>query len=233
MSCCLSLVSPRGEALREIGKALVPGARLRYALGVPDETKLLDRLRAGDEAAFASLVDEMHGALRRLVEVFVGRGASADEVIQDTWVAVLDGLSRFEGRSSVKTWIGSIAVNLAKTRRARDWRDQFLFTPDGDCIPEEGRMGTVGFWSEAPPPMPQPDDALDAKRARAILLQEIERLPEGQRAVVTLRDVSEWSAEEVCNVLGLSETNQRVLLHRARMRLRAALARQLGKEQSW
>jgi RNA polymerase sigma-70 factor (ECF subfamily) len=213
-------------------KALVPGERLRYAAGVRDETQLLERLRAGDEAAFASLVDDMHGALRRLVEVFVGRGASADEVIQDTWVAVLDGLSRFEGRSSVRTWIGSIAVNLAKTRRTKEWRDQTLFTPDSACGPEEGRMGTVGYWTEAPPPVPQPDDALDAKRAREILLQEIERLPEGQRAVVTLRDVSEWSAEEVCNVLGLSETNQRVLLHRARMRLRAALARQLGKEQA-
>jgi RNA polymerase sigma-70 factor (ECF subfamily) len=208
------------------------GTKLRYSRRVPDETELLQKLRAGDEAAFASLVDGMHAALRRLVEVFVGRGASADEVIQDTWVAVIAGLDRFEGRSSVRTWIGGIAVNLAKTRRAKDWRDQGLFTAEGDCSPEEGRMNAVGFWADAPPPVPQPDDAVDAKRAREILLREIERLPEGQRAVVTLRDVSEWSAEEVCNVLGLSETNQRVLLHRARMRLRAALARRLGKEEA-
>jgi len=208
------------------------GARLRYSRRVPDETELLQKLRAGDEATFASLVDGMHGALRRLVEVFVGRGASADEVIQDTWVAVIAGLDRFEGRSSVRTWIGGIAVNLAKTRRAKDWRDQSLFTVEGDGAPEEGRMNGVGFWADAPPPVPQPDDAVDAKRAREILLREIDRLPEGQRAVVTLRDVSEWSAEEVCNVLGLSETNQRVLLHRARMRLRAALGRRLGKEEA-
>src|SRR6185437_13933378 len=127
--------------------------------GVPDETELLQKLRDGDEAAFASLVDGMHAALRRLVEVFVGRGASADEVIQDTWVAVIAGLPRFEGRSSVRTWIGSIAVNLAKTRRAKEWRDRGLFTAEGDCTPEEGRMNTVGFWAESPPPIPQPDDA--------------------------------------------------------------------------
>jgi RNA polymerase sigma-70 factor, ECF subfamily len=209
---------------------MVSRAPLRYARRVADETELLRCLRAGDEAAFASLVDGMHAVLRRLVEVFVGRGAAADEVIQDTWLAVIEGLDRFEGRSSLRTWIGSIAVNLAKTRRAKDWRDQALFAGDGEVALDEGRMNANGFWADGPPPVPRPDDALDAKRARQILLEEIERLPEGQRAVVTLRDVAEWSAEEVCNVLGLQETNQRVLLHRARMRLRAALARRLGKE---
>jgi RNA polymerase sigma-70 factor (ECF subfamily) len=197
---------------------------------VLDETELLCRLRAGDEAAFASLVDGMHAVLCRLVEVFVGRGATADEVIQDTWLAVLEGLDRFEGRSSLRTWIGSIAVNLAKTRRAKDWREHVLFATDGDLAIDEGCLNPNGFWREGPREVPRPDDALAAKRAREILLEEIERLPEGQRAVVTLRDVSEWSAEEVCNVLGLQETNQRVLLHRARMKLRAALARRLGKE---
>lgn len=195
-----------------------------------DETELVHRLRTGDEAAFAALVDGMHPALLRLAEPFVGRGPSAEEVVQDTWVAVLDGLDRFEGRSSLRTWIGSILVNRAKTRRARDRREQALFCVEPEDLPEEGRFNPLGFWSEAPPRVPLPDDALARKRARERLLVEIERLPEGQRVVVTLRDVSEWSAEEVCNVLGLSETNQRVLLHRARARLRAALARYLGKE---
>jgi RNA polymerase sigma-70 factor (ECF subfamily) len=197
---------------------------------VPDETELLGRLRAGDETAFASLVDGMHAALLRLVEVFVGRGASAEEVVQDTWLAVIDGLDRFEGRSSLRTWIGSIAVNRAKTRRARQRREEALFSHEDDLTIDDGRLGPLGFWAESPPPVPRPDDALAAKRAREILLAEIERLPEGQRAVVTLRDVCEWSAEEVCNVLGLGETNQRVLLHRARMKLRAGLARRLGKD---
>jgi RNA polymerase sigma-70 factor (ECF subfamily) len=194
-----------------------------------DEGDLLVRLRDGDETAFGSLVDAMHATLRRLAEVFVGRGAAAEDVIQDTWVGVLDGLSRFEGRSSLRTWIGSILVNRARTRRARDHRDQLLFTSPPDDGADDGHFGAHGFWSDGPAPLPLPDDALARKRAREILLAEIELLPEGQRAVVTLRDVSEWSAEEVCNVLGLAETNQRVLLHRARTRLRAALARRLGE----
>ena len=192
-----------------------------------DEADLLRRLRAGDEAAFSGLVDSLHGALRRLAEAFVGRGPAADDVVQDTWIAVLDGLSRFEGRSSLRTWVGSILVNRARTRRARDHREQTLFAVPTEDLPDEGSFSALGFWSDHPPPLP--DDAIAQKRARQILLDAIEQLPEGQRVVVTLRDVSEWSAEEVCNVLGLTETNQRVLLHRARTRLRAALARRLGE----
>jgi RNA polymerase sigma-70 factor (ECF subfamily) len=196
-----------------------------------DEGELLRRLRAGDETAFGGLVDDLHGGLVRLAELFVGRGAAAEEVVQDTWVGVLDGLDGFEGRSSLRTWIGSILVNRAKTRRARDRRDQLLFVADED-LPEDGRFNPTGFWADAPPAVVVPDDALARKRARELLLEEIEQLPEAQRTVVTLRDVAEWSSEEVCNVLGLSETNQRVLLHRARTKLRAALARRLGKEGS-
>jgi RNA polymerase sigma-70 factor (ECF subfamily) len=196
---------------------------------VEDETELLRRLRAGDEAAFATLVDRMHRSLLRLAELFVGRGSAAEEVVQDTWVGVLDGLDRFEGRSSLKTWIGSILVNRAKTRRARDHREQVLHVAPGDNEPEDGRLNGIGYWCEAPSQLPAPDDVLAKKRALAVLLAEIERLPEGQRLVVTLRDVSEWSSEEVCNVLGLSETNQRVLLHRGRTKLRAALVRRFGK----
>jgi RNA polymerase sigma-70 factor (ECF subfamily) len=194
-----------------------------------DEAHLLQRLRAGDEEAFGGLVDAMHGTLRRLAEVFVGRGPAAEDVIQDTWVGVLDGISGFEGRSSLRTWIGSILVNKARTRRARDHRDHVLFTSSPDDPAAEGGFGERGFWADAPPTFLLPDDALARKRARQLLLDEIERLPEGQRAVVSLRDVSEWSADEVCNVLGLSETNQRVLLHRARTRLRAALVHRLGE----
>jgi RNA polymerase sigma-70 factor (ECF subfamily) len=196
-----------------------------------EDEALVRRLRAGDEAAFTALVDGLHGSLLRVAELFVGRGPAAEEVVQDTWVAVLDGLDGFEGRSSLRTWIGCILANRAKTRRARDRRDQLLFVADEE-LPEDGRFNPLGYWSDSPPPVPVPDDALARKRAREVLLEEIERLPEGQRAVVTLRDVSEWSSEEVCNVLGVSETNQRVLLHRARTRLRAALARRLGIEAS-
>lgn len=194
-----------------------------------DERELLCRLRAGDEAAFTTLVDTMHRPLMRLAELFVGRGASAEEVVQDTWLAVLDGIGRFEGRSSLRTWIGSILVNRARTRRARDRRELLVLDDHEDGL-EDCRFNVIGFWTEAPASVPSPDDAVSRKRARELLMAEIDRLPDGQRAVVTLRDISEWTSEEVCNVLGLSETNQRVLLHRARTRLRAALARRLGKD---
>ncbi len=197
-----------------------------------DEADLLRRLRGGDETAFASLVDGMHAALLRLAELFVGRGTAADDVVQDTWVAVLDGLDAFEGRSSLRTWIGSILVNRARTRRSRDQRDQGLFAPLPEEPIAEGRFNALGLWSDTHAPLPLPDDALARKRVFELLLTEIEQLPENQRVIVTLRDVSEWSSEEVCNVLGLSETNQRVLLHRARRRLRAALVRHLGKDPS-
>jgi RNA polymerase sigma-70 factor (ECF subfamily) len=149
--------------------------------------------------------------------------------VQDTWLAVLDGLPRFEGRSSLRTWIGSIVANRARSRWARERRELALGLDDEEAL-EDGRFGVAGYWSEAPVALPAPDDALFRKRAREVLLDEIERLPEGQRVVVTLRDISEWSSEEVCNVLGISETNQRVLLHRARTKLRATLARRMGKE---
>ena len=210
--------------------AVRPGARYGGRVQGP-ETDLVRRLRQGDEAAFTALVDGLHGSLLRLAELFVGRGHAAEEVVQDTWVAVLDGLDRFEERSTLRTWIGSILVNRAKTRRARDRREQLLRV-DADEAIDEGKFNPLGYWSEAPGAVVTPDDALGRKRARELLVEEIERLPEGQRLVVTLRDMSEWSSEEVCNVLGLSETNQRVLLHRARTRLRAALARRLGKEAS-
>lgn len=196
------------------------------------EAELLARLRAGDEATFSALVEKLHGTLVRLAEHFVGRGAAAEEVVQDTWLAVLEGLDRFEGRSSLRTWIGSILVNRARTRRAKDKREQTIFDADQEMVIEEGKMNAIGFWAEGPPVVLLPDDALARKRARELLASEIEQLPDNQRVVLTLRDVSEWSSDEVCNVLGLSETNQRVLLHRGRMRLRAALARKLGEERA-
>src|SRR6185369_537757 len=151
--CCPVLVARAGQALREIvtRSRLVAQRCLRYARAVEDETDLVRRLRAGDEAAFSALVDGMHGALMRLAELFVGRGASAEEVVQDTWLAVLDGLDRFEGRSSLRTWIGSILANQAKTRRARERRDQLLFLPDAE-LSEAGKFNDLGFWSDPPRP---------------------------------------------------------------------------------
>jgi RNA polymerase sigma-70 factor (ECF subfamily) len=199
-----------------------------------DERDLVARLRAGDEAAFADLVDRLQRPLLRLAQAFVGRGCAAEEVVQEAWLAVIEGLDRFEGRSSLRTWIATIVANRARTRRAKDQREVSLDDGEGEgdasgTVPR-GRFNVLGFWADGPGALPRPDDALFAREAHALLLAEIERLPAAQRAVVTLRDVEGWTAEEACNVLGLQETNQRVLLHRARTKLRAALERAFGEE---
>jgi RNA polymerase sigma-70 factor (ECF subfamily) len=170
----------------------------------------------------------MHRGLVRVAMAFVGSPAAAEEVVQDTWLAVVADLDRFEGRSSLRTWIGTILSNRAKTRGVRDKRSVPFSSLSSEDLesPEPDRFTSVGFWS--PPPShwdDAPENLTLRKEAREAIEREIERLPETQRTVVTLRDLEGWSSEEVCNVLEISETNQRVLLHRARQRLRAALER--------
>jgi RNA polymerase sigma-70 factor (ECF subfamily) len=201
----------------------------------PRDADLVGRLRAGDEAAFRELVRGMHRALSRVALAFVADAASAEEVVQETWVAVVAQIDRFEQRSSVRTWIGSILVNRAKTRAVRDKRSvpfSSLSSEDREPVEPE-RFNAAGFWSAPPRKWGLPGEGRDSgpeslalrKEAREAIERELARLPESQRTVVVLRDLEEWSSEEVCNVLGLSETNQRVLLHRGRLRLRAALER--------
>jgi RNA polymerase sigma-70 factor, ECF subfamily len=191
-----------------------------------DDAPLVALLRAGDETAFRGLVRAMHRPLVRVALAFVGSDAVAEEVVQETWVAVVESLDRFEGRSSLRTWIGSILVNRAKTRGARDKRTVPFSSMQGE---DEGpfepeRFNSIGFWCVPPT---QWDDAPEAlllrKEARQAIEREIALLPATQRAIVSLRDLEGWSSEEVCNVMEIRETNQRVLLHRGRMRLRAAL----------
>jgi RNA polymerase sigma-70 factor, ECF subfamily len=193
-----------------------------------DDAELLGRLRAGDEASFRCLVRQMHGALLKLVLAFVAQPSSAEEVVQETWLAVVGQLDQFEARSSLRTWIGSIAVNRAKTRGARDKRSvpfSALADDEGDAVPAE-RFSARGFWRVPPTPWEKaPESLLLRKEARAAIERELEALPPAQRTVVTLRDLEGWSSEEVCNVLEVTETHQRVLLHRGRMRLRSALER--------
>lgn len=192
------------------------------------DADLIERLRAGDEAAFRDLVRGMHRALSRVALAFVGDPAAAEEVVQETWVAVVAQIDRFEQRSSLRTWIGSILANRAKTRAVRDKRSvpfSSLSTEDGEPVEPE-RFGSRGIWSAPPRRWDSgPESLALRKEAREAIERELARLPESQRTVVVLRDLEGWSGEEVCNVLGLSETNQRVLLHRGRLRLRAALER--------
>lgn len=190
------------------------------------EHDLVSKLRAGDDLAFAGLVREHHLALVRLARTFVGSEAIAEEVAQETWVAVLDGIATFEERSSFRTWLFRILVNRARTRGKKEGREVAFDVLEDEPHPDEARFW-LGFWASAPKPWVDAD--LDAKRAVAIVRRELEHLPATQRAVVTLRDVEGLDAKDVCNVLGIQETHQRVLLHRGRARLRSLIEKELGE----
>jgi RNA polymerase sigma-70 factor (ECF subfamily) len=199
-----------------------------------DEAVLVAALRAGDEDAFTALVRRHHTALCRVVRRYVPTDALADEVVQDAWVAVIKGLDRFEQRASLKTWIFHIAVNLAKTRGARERRTVPFSGLGGDepddaspSVPPERfqREGDAwpGHWATPPRPWQDPDRRLCALEARDHLRRAIADLPAVQQAVLTLRDVEGLGSDEVCELLDLSPGNQRVILHRARSRVRASL----------
>jgi RNA polymerase sigma-70 factor (ECF subfamily) len=211
-----------------------------YGTGGPttqgDEARLLKALRAGDKAAFAVLIDRYHLSLVRLATVYVTSRAVAEEVAQETWLGVLEGLRGFEGRSSLKTWIFRILVNRARTRAVREARTiPFSTLGEASLDSDEPSVDPDRFlpadhprwphhWASAPRAWDRsPEEMLLARETRAYIEQAIATLPPSQQEVITLRDIEGWSSHEVCNVLGISETNQRVLLHRARSRVRQAL----------
>jgi RNA polymerase sigma-70 factor (ECF subfamily) len=196
-----------------------------------DDRALLARLRAGEADAFEVLVGRYHGKLIRLARLFVSTEASAEEVVQDTWVAVLGRLAAFEERSTLITWISRILVNRAKTRGVSEARTlPFSASGDGEhesaeSVVDPERFNDRGKWS-APPARwddETPERLVGNQEVMALIDDELRQLPKRQRIVVVLRDTLGWTAEEVCNALELNETNQRVLLHRARSRLRARL----------
>ncbi|HEY7953143.1 MAG TPA: sigma-70 family RNA polymerase sigma factor [Solirubrobacteraceae bacterium] len=198
------------------------------------ETELLARLRAGDEAAFRALVTRHNGAMRRLALTFVPTSSVADEVVQETWLAVIRGLKAFEQRSSLKTWIFRILVNRAQSRGVRERRTT-PFSSLGDA--ESGGGPTVdpdrflprgttfdGYWSVSPSRFFElPEDQLLARETAELVAAAINALPARQEQVIRLRDIEGWHAEEVCESLGISSANQRVLLHRARASVRVVL----------
>lgn len=191
---------------------------------VSDEGDLVVRLREGDEAAFASLVAMYQSRLLRLAGSVVGSRTVAEEVVQDTWLAVVRGVDRFEGRSSFKTWLFHILLNRARTTAGREHRSTPL--PDGDL---DDRFDGAGAW--AAPPVSwsdQVDDRLIAERLAQRVREILPTLPDGQREVLVLRDIEGLSAAEVSALLGLSDGNQRVLLHRARARIRDQIDTELG-----
>ena len=196
------------------------------------DSALLERLRAGDEGAFMELVERYQPALVRLAQSFVPSRAVAEEVAQETWLGVLNGIDRFEGRSSLKTWIFRILVNRAKTRGERESRSvpfSSLEREDGEPAVDPDRFAGDGAWSSPPRSWEgEPEERLLAGEARAVIDAEIAKLPPVQRQVITLRDVEGFDAAEVRDLLDLTDGNQRVLLHRARSRVRRALEEYLS-----
>ena len=195
------------------------------------DTRLLEGLRAGDEAAFLELMREHGGAMLRVAMMYVASRAIAEEVVQEAWLGVLKGIGSFEGRSSLKTWLFRIVSNTAKTRGVREARSVPFSSLGGEAgdeptVDPDRFLGSgerfPGHWA-IPPQAWAPESRLLSDEALDVIEREIDRLPAAQRAVITMRDVEGFTSEEVCNALDLSETNQRVLLHRARARVRGAL----------
>jgi RNA polymerase sigma-70 factor (ECF subfamily) len=199
----------------------------RYA----SDGELLDALRAGDEAAFRALVTRHHRAMVRVAAFYVGSSAVAEEVTQDTWLAVITGLDGFEARSSLKTWIFRILVNQARTRGTQESRTIPFSSIAGDDEPtvDPGRFRGAddrwaGHWAISPSSWSDiPAERLEGAETRALVNEAIRAMPHGQRTVITLRDIEGLSADQTGELLDISEVNQRVLLHRARGCVRAAL----------
>jgi RNA polymerase sigma-70 factor (ECF subfamily) len=185
-------------------------------------------LRAGDEEAFVDLIGRHHQVMIRLARPYVPSQAVAEEVVQDTWLAVLRGLPSFEGRSSVKTWLYAILLNRARTAGLKERRQVPIEFPERAV--DQGRFGREGSWSY--PPIHWVDEVEDRVRAERLtksLQIAIDELPSPQRDVLTLRDVEGMTAADACKILGLREGHQRVLLHRARSRLRNVLEAEFGE----
>jgi RNA polymerase sigma-70 factor (ECF subfamily) len=204
-----------------------------------EDHELVQRLREGDEMAFAELIDRYGAMMLRVAQMYVRDRATAEEVVQETWLAVLNGIDRFEERSSLKTWLFRILTNRAKTRGQRDGRivpfsalagadlegDEPSVDPDRFLGPDSPHPGA---W--AAPPVAWPEERLLERETLGVIEMAIDDLPEAQRDVILLRDVDGWTPMEVSDVLGITDGNQRVLLHRARSKVRAALERYMDPE---
>jgi RNA polymerase sigma-70 factor (ECF subfamily) len=204
---------------------------------LPEDAVVVARLRRRDEAMFAQLIDLWSAGMLRAARAFVGDEHAAQDVVQEAWLGVVRGIGQFEGRSSLRTWTYRILVNCAKKRGARDARtipvsglgpedegptvDPARFRDPGEPYP--------GHWRSHPPAWPSPEDGALAAETRRHLAAALDGLPARQRIVVTLRDVDGYTSDEVCDLLTITQANQRVLLHRARAALRAALEDYLTK----
>jgi RNA polymerase sigma-70 factor (ECF subfamily) len=207
-------------------------------MSLPPDGALVAALRAGDDATFARVLDAWSSSMLRLARSFVSTHASAEEVVQDTWLAVLKGLHGFEGRSAFRTWVYRILVTTAKKRGTRERRSVpwSSVAPSGDDGPTVDRArfrgpdeAYPGGWREFPSVWASPEEIMLGGEIHTVLAAILDELPERQRAVLTLRDVGDHSAAEVCELLDLTPANQRVLLHRARAAVRERLAGYLAR----
>lgn len=204
------------------------------------DLELVERLRAGDEQAFMDLVDALQPSMLRVARMYVSSHAVAEEVVQDAWLGVLKGIERFEGRSSLRTWIFRIVTNIAKTRGQREGRSVPFASLAGDDLEAPAFDPSMFLandaqwpnqWSSIPSDWAGiPEDRLLGAETLRVVRTTLASLPPMQAEVLRLRDVLGWSSQEVRNALELSETNQRVLLHRARGKVRRALEREFGSE---
>lgn len=204
-----------------------------------DERRLLAALRAGDEPAFAALVDTYGPSMLRVAKLYVRSHAIAEEVVQETWVRILGAIDAFEGRSSLRTWIFVILGNCARSRADREGRYVSFTAQASEAGPVVGperffpddHPRWAGMWTTLVDDWQHlPDDVLLSGEARATITEAIEALPPNYATVFTLRDIEGWESNDVCALLGISAENQRVLLHRARARIRAALDEYLERQ---
>ena len=216
-------------------------AGVHHDVETDDDAQLLLALRRRDEQAFTTLVDRYHARLVRLASLFVSNQAVAEEVDQETWIGVLQGIDRFEGRSSFRTWLFRILTNQAKRRGQREARS-LPFAAFSQADADDGEPAVAperflpasdewaGHWVSYPQNWREtPEERFLSHETRALVQQAIETLPPQQRIVITLRDVEGFPSAEVCNALAISETYQRVLLHRARSKVRGQLERYLER----
>jgi RNA polymerase sigma-70 factor (ECF subfamily) len=197
---------------------------------LPPDDVLIARMRGRDEETFALLLDAWAGGMRRLAASYVASNASADEVVQDTWLAVIQNIDKFEGRSSLKHWVYRILANTAKRRALRESRTVLSgsMNPSDEPTVDPARFRSPGqlypgHWQDLPAPWPSPEQESVAAETRQLLADAVNRLPARQRAVITLRDVEGHTSDETCSLMDITPANQRVLLHRARAAVRAEL----------
>jgi RNA polymerase sigma-70 factor, ECF subfamily len=204
--------SPKGDRISD------------HHLSLPEEAELVRQLLSHDEHAFTLAVRAYQGKMLRLARALVGE-AMAEEVVQETWLAVLKALPDFEGRARLKTWILRILCNIAKSQLRREARSARTTQWWDDDPPGEARFDANGQWQSPPCPWQEetPEALLKAEELRQCIESAIAALPPAQQAVLTLHDIEGLAMDEICNILAISPTNGRVLLHRARARLWAAV----------